>query len=274
MAGQVPIIRINPHYNPQSPERRHYEDDIRGINDSFASLMTWAQTAFEPKASTTKSTGSSIYVPPSSNTGSGGSSTGTASISLAAPVSLFTVNGTIAPVTNNSFVLGLIPQGANTFFRGPTSGADAIPGFGGIVDADLPVTAVTPGSYTNTSLTVDQYGRLTAANSGPPPSESLVPATVTNADSPYTITTADVIRFFPMAGSGGDIDATLPMDSGSGSARAIYLINRGDSDVNLSPAGSYVIYSGGAPVTPPYQLLSGNVVQIVSDGAGEWDIIV
>jgi trimeric autotransporter adhesin len=59
------------------------------------------------------------------------------SLSLVQPVE-FLVAGSPVDGSGGTITVSKVPQGAHTFWRGPTSGADAVPVFGPIVASDIP----------------------------------------------------------------------------------------------------------------------------------------
>ncbi len=144
----------------------------------------------------TVSGGVPVWSPPAS---SGGTVT-TFSAGNLSP--LFTTN-VANPTTTPALTFTLSNASANLVFAGPTSGSPAAPTFRSLVTNDLPDTAVTPGSYGDSThiptFTVDQKGRLTLAGSTTF-TASIGPALaneVTYWDTTTTVTGDTGLKYFP-----------------------------------------------------------------------------
>ena len=126
----------------------------------------------------------------------------------------------------------------------------------GAITVDLDDTAVTPGSYTYASLTVDQQGRLTAASSGATPATLSAAQTFTAGQRGEITTLTDGANISVDLAASNNFTVTLagsrtldnPTNIVAGQSGSIFIVQDGTGSHTLA-YGSYYDFAGGTAPT-------------------------
>ena len=171
--------------------------------------------------------------------------------------------GTGVTITNGSGTIEIAATGAGgtvtsvdvTGGTGLTSSGGPITSSGAIT-VDLDDTAVTPGSYTYASLTVDQQGRLTAASSGATPATLSAAQTFTAGQRGEITTLTDGANISVDLAASNNFTVTLagsrtldnPTNIVAGQSGSIFIVQDGTGSHTLA-YGSYYDFAGGTAPT-------------------------